>query len=346
MSKKFNTPNIYTGSLSEQILLFMAEVGECSPESIYMAFNNYSQKVITNTLSSLRKRGFLTLLGKEKGKIKTYRVRKKETFPFLQSFEPFVLDRYNSMTSNHSFNTTSLSSKDISSTIRRHRIAETIALMKSSNILTGFSCKKLSLSENTTILDTQHPSFYTSIELKNIDVSQKHKIEFTRFVGCLFSIDTVFAIYNISDGVMKWSEQGEQKTRWFLQDVLKHNSQKQTWKIASIVIYNSDDALLSSLGYENQKHEFLSFFNIYKNIYSVPFSTLGSEMLKSFVKENAQDYLKSLVFPQELISNSTYIRDCDCDIIDGQVRGFSFLSGNIARLKRLKNYFDLPASSK
>lgn len=339
-----NARTIYSGSLSEQIMLFMAEVGECSPSAIYLAFSNYSQKVISNNLFSLRKRGFLTILGTEKDKIKTCRIRKKEGLPFLNSFPPFVVNRYNSMTSNHSFASTSVNSKNISSTLRRHRIADTIAFMKNSGVLTGFNCSELSLTTQTDILDSQPPSFYTSIELKNIDKAQKHKIEFTRFVGCVFSSDTVFAIYNISDGVMKWSEQGEQKTRWFLQDILSHNSKKSSWKIASIVIYNNDDAILNSVDHENSRPEFLSFFNVYKNIYITPFDKNGIEMLKSFLPEGAQDTLKSLVFPKELLESSLKLRDCDCDIVDNNIRGFSFLSGNIARLKRLKSFIELPSS--
>lgn len=336
---------ILKDSIPAKIMYFLADVGECSIESIYLAFSDISKGVIANSITTLKNKGYINVLNSGPSHVKTVRVKAKAGLPFLKDDELYY-NRYMLMSANHKFTTTSTKSKNISSTLRRHRIASSLALMKSAGVVTGVECLPLSIVDRTNVLDIQADSFYTSIELKNLDVQQKHKLEFTRFVGCLFTEDTVFIVYNLDTGALKWSEQGEQKTRWFIQEIIAKNSNKKSWKLASIVLYSKDSALLSSLDVNNDKSEFLSFFNVFRNVYAIPVSSEGTDMVKSLSPINSQDILKAQVFGKKLLDASEEIKDCDCDVVDEDVRAFSFLSGNIARLRRLRSFIDLPSSSK
>lgn len=335
--------NLIKGSVTERIMLFMAEVGECTVEAIYMALSDIPTGTLANAITSLKKKGFINVLNSGKNSVKTVRVRAKNGIPFFEK-SPNVLERYNLMSTNHSFSSTSTKSKSVSSTLRRHRIASTIAFMKASGIVSGLDCLPLNLEEKTNVLDIQQDSFYSSIELKNLDVTQKHKMEFTRFMGCLFSENTAYIVYNL-DGALKWSEQGEQKTKWFIQDIITHNSSKSDWRVASIVLYSKEQTLLEALEEKSTRSEFLTFFNVYRNVYALPYDKNGIKLLQSILPIGAQDFLKFKVFGKQLIVDSQDKLDCDCDVVDGNSRGLSFLNANIARAKRLKSFMVLPSST-
>lgn len=343
MTKETNK-TLTQGSVSERIMFFLAEVGECSVEAIYMALSDVSKGVIANAITSLKNRNFIKVLNSGKDSIKTVRVKARCGLPFLTQYDD-IYQKYMLMSTNHTFSSTSLKSKSVSSTIRRHRVALSTAFMKSSNIVTGYECLPLSLEKQTDVLDIQQDSFYSSIDLKNLDVSQKHKIEFTRFVGCLFSENTAYIVYNLDSSASKWSEQGEQKTKWFIQDVIKYNSSNSNWRIASIVLFSKDQILLDSIEEKSKRPEFLSFFNVFRNVYAIPLNDNGKKILQSILPINGQLDLKYKVFGKQLIQESQNKIDCDCDIIEDNVRGLSFLNANVARLKRMKAFMELPSSS-
>ena len=327
-----------SNSISSCIIELIGKCGELPPELVYFYLPNFSRPAIQNTINRLKAKRLVTIVGNSKT-IKTIRLLRPKGLQELEKISPELLESYLTLTNNHKFYTTNPKTQSSSNTLRRHRMAEVIALMDIIGASVGCDNEELSMSEQTNVLDVPIPAFYTSIELKRMEQLSMHKVEFTRFYGCLFCNNTAFLVYNIGNGVFKWSQQGEQKAILFIQDIINKNSSFKKWNIASIMLSSSYDVIFNSLNNsENSKAEYLSLFNVLRNIYCAEVNENGISILSQLLVKNSTNILKEKVFGKELLEQSKDIIDCDCDIVDGKTRAISFLSSNISRLKRFCDF--------
>lgn len=333
-------------SISYRILMLLGEVGEISEESLFFYFSGTNPIVIKNKINDLKNNNYIIVSGKGKNKkdknnIKTIRLSKPKGLDWIFTHDEELYSHYMLVTNNHSFSSTVKDSPSSTNLMRRHRIAHTIVFMKRAEVKTFYDRRVLSLENPTDALDVDYPVFYSSLELKNVDVRQRHKTEFTRFVGCLFVANCAYIIYNIDSEVSntRWSEQGELKAKTLIHDIIAYNSRAKQWTISSLILSDKIDTVFNALKEdENSKHEFLSFFNVYNNIYALPYDSNGVAIIKNFFAKDAHTLFRELVFGSELIEASEGILDCDCDVINDDTRVLSFLSGNISRLKNLCAY--------
>ena len=329
-------------SYANIILEYIALCGEFPYQSLEMM--NKSKVVLQRTINALKKEGYITITGS--GPMKTVRITKK-AFPIIEAINPNYLDNYLTVSENHHFRGGTYKNNNVGArqTWRKHRMAEILCLLKQLDV-------KVWQHEKTTIsLDpNQTPEisfydlvFYTSKELKNADISQRYKTEFTRIMGTLFSPGGIYCIYNTNKGLMKWNSQGEGKAQVLVEDIVKQNSTEYhntNFEATEAIMFGKDmepalEILLSNGGKRDPNgFEMLSFDNTYRNIYYLTLDDNGQRQLDIMTKEDWHDILKEGIFPEEYI-NFKY-SNIDCDAVAGYKYILMFFDGNIGRLRRFK----------
>lgn len=71
----------------------------------------------------------------------------------------------------------------------------------------------------------QTPLFYSSIEMKDTDISGESKFNGSRMLGALFTQDCVYAVYNLNRGLIKYSPIEENKAH----QLINQTSTKNGW---------------------------------------------------------------------------------------------------------------------
>lgn len=329
-------------SYANIILEYIALCGEFPYQSLEMI--NRNKIILQRTINNLRKEGYVTITGN--GPMKTIRITKK-AFPVIEAINPEFLKNYLSVSENHHFRGGTYKNNNVGArqTWRRHRMAEILCLLKQINVsLWQYEKTELSLNpKSTQKIKSTDLVFYTSKELKNADVNQRYKTEFTRIMGALFSPGGIYCVYNTNKGLMKWNSQGEGKAQVLVEDIVKQNSivyHNTNFEANNAIMFGKDmepalEILISNGGKRDSNgFEMLSFDNTYRNIYYLTLDDNGKRQLNIMTKSNWHDILKEEIFPEEYI-NFKY-SSIDCDAINGNKYILMFFDGNIGRLRRFK----------
>lgn len=329
------------GSHANNILEYVALCGEFPFQSLNLI--NPNKVVLLRVVNQLKKEGYITVVGT--GVMKSIRLTKK-AFPIIEAINPDYLTHYLTISENHHFRGGTYKNNNVGArqTWRRHRMAEIFCLMKQAGITVWQKEKpQLTLSNTKQTIDENDLIFYTSKELKNADISQRYKTEFTRIMGLLFSPGNIYCIYNTNKGLMKWNSQGEGKAQILVEDIVNQNSipyHDSNYQATNAIMFGKemDPALeiLTSNGGKRDSNgfEMLSFDNTYRNIHYITLDDNGKEQLKIMTKPNWHTILKEAIFDKEMI-NFKYA-SIDCDAVDGNKYILLFFDGNIGRLKRFK----------
>lgn len=325
-------------SYSYTLLKIIALCGEFPYNSLYLLDGN--DRIIKRTILNMKKEGYITILGK--GNMKTIRLTKKSFEP-LKKIGEVYLNHYLSITDNHHFR----GGKDKNAdriVWRRHRMAEIICMLLDIDAkLWSFEKPTLTLknTENKQI-KKEDIIFYTSREMKNADIEQRYKTEFTRIMGALFSPGGIYGIYNTNKSLMKWNKQGEGKAQVLIEDIASINCSGKYQSLDNAIMFGKDmstalDILNSNGGKRDENDfEFLSFDNTYTNIYYITLDEEGLYQLNLLIQNNWYDAICNSIFPKSFLDVS--YKSIDCDAYDKKNNKYIiiFLDGNIGRLKRFK----------
>lgn len=329
------------GSYAVYLLQMIALCGEFPWQSLYLLDGN--DRIIKRTLKQLKNEEYITVTGKAYSK--TIRITKK-AFPVLEKIGEGYLEHYLSVTDNHHFRggSTETGKRQI---WRRHRIAEIYCCLKQTECkLWPFEKPTLSLrygDKNGKNISQSDIIYYTSKEMKNSDVEQRYKTEFTRIMGALISPGGVYCMYNTNKGLIKWNSQGEGKAQVLVEDVVNINCVRQdSIKIDSAIMFGRDmtiaQKILESNGGRRDDNDFemLSFDNTYDNIYFLTLDYNGINQLKLMLQNNWKEILKYLIFPEHFLDFQYTSIDCDAYDKENKKYIMLFLDGNIGKLKRFK----------
>lgn len=331
-------------SYANIILEYISLCGEFPYQSLEMMDRN--KRILQRTINNLKKEGYITITGT--GPMKSIRVTKK-AFPIIEAINPDFLKHYLVVSENHHFRGGTYKNNKVGArqVWRRHRMAEILCIFKQLNVKLWQEEKpKLHLNtKEEKRINLNNLIFYTSKELKNIDVNQRYKTDFTRIMGALFSPGGVYCIYNTNKGLMKWNSQGEGKAQVLVEDIVNQNLEEYKSKLFeanSAIMFGKGmepalEMLISNGGKRDSNgFEMLSFDNTYRNIFYLTLDENGKRQLNIMTKKNWHDILKEEIFPEEYI-NFKY-SNIDCDAIDKNNNKYilMFFDGNVGRLKRFK----------
>lgn len=331
-------------SYANIILEYISLCGEFPYQSLEMM--NRNKRILQRTINNLKKEGYITITGT--GPMKTIRVTKK-AFPIIEAINPDFLKHYLIVSENHHFRGGTYKNNKVGArqVWRRHRMAEILCIFKQLNVKLWQEEKpKLHLNtKEEKRINLNDLIFYTSKELKNIDVNQRYKTDFTRIMGALFSPGGVYCVYNTNKGLMKWNSQGEGKAQVLVEDIVNQNLKEYKSKLFeanSAIMFGKGmepalEMLISNGGKRDSNgFEMLSFDNTYRNIFYLTLDDNGRRQLNIMTKKNWHDILKEEIFPEEYI-NFKY-SNIDCDAIDKNNNKYilMFFDGNVGRLKRFK----------
>lgn len=321
------------------ILKLIALCGEFPYNSTYLI--DLNERIIKRTLLNMKKEGYVTIIGT--GKLKTIRITKKAFEPLKEIGEEY-LSHYLSITDNHHFRG-GVKNKNADMVVyRRHRLAEIMCMLISINtkIWTHEKPKLVLDKSNPTLISEDDLIFYTSKEMKNADIEQRYKTEFTRIMGVLLSPGGIYGIYNVNNGVMKWNRQGEGKAQVLIEDIVSYNCSNQYSSLDSAIMFGKEvhtaiDILNSNGGKRDiNDFEMLSFDNTYTNIYYLTLDENGLYQLNLIIQKNWYNAIRNSIFPSSFLSTDYLSIDCDAYDKKNEKYIIMFLDGNIGRLKRFK----------
>lgn len=328
------------------ILKYLCLCGEFPWQSVYLLPAN--EVTLRRTILKMRKEKYLTVLGS--GEYKTIRMTKK-AFPILEDFFPELLRYYMLITNNHHFRGGVYKNNNVGQrqTWRRHRMAEALC------VFGELDCKLLPIEKPILVDKITSPAnisaeervFYSSIELKNLDPQQKYKTDFTRLLGVYLSPGGVYCVYNTNKRLMKWNTQGESKMQVLVEDVVRTNYEpylSSNFLATNALIFGGDLNMAQRILKNNSPQkasdfEFLSFDNIYDNIYFVTLDINGIRQLNIMSFKNWHSILNKIILG---VDNDLSVKcNVDCDSFSDGKYILMFLDGNIARLQRFKQAKDL-----
>ena len=305
---------------------------------------------LQRTVLKMKKEKYITVLGH--GDEKTIRLTKK-SFPIIEKYFPQLLDYYMSITDNHHFRGGSSNGNDIGKrlTWRKHRMAEALCMfaLVETELL---PFEKNTLHKTNFVQETifsEERAFYSSVEIKNVDPEQKYKTDFTRMLGVYFSPGGFYCIYNTNKRLMKWNRQGELKAKLLVEDIVTSNYEPCLSKFVradkAILFGENYDILERILSVNNTSEnnfEFLSFDNVYKDIYYIPLTMDGIKQLEIMSNSDWADTIRMAI----LGTAEKRIYNVDCDKFENNKYTLLFLDCNIGRLNRFKQAKDINNKSK
>ena len=328
------------------ILKYLCLCGEFPWQSLYLLPAN--GVTLRRTISKMRKEKYLTVLGS--AQYKTIRMTKK-AFPIIEKLFPELLAYYLEITDNHHFRGGVYKNDNVGhrQTWRRHRMAEVLC------VFGELDCRMVPIEKAPLVSSVSYPAnissdekvFYSSVELKNLDPEQKYKTDFTRLLGLYLSPGGVYCVYNTNKRLMKWNTQGETKAQVLVEDVVRTNYEPyiaSNFFATDALVFGGDlDMALRILNNniavrKPSDFEFLSFNNVYDNIYYVTLDDNGIRQLNIMSFKNWHSILKKIILG---VSGDSSSYNVDCDAIIDNKYVLMFLDGNLARLQRFKQAKDL-----
>ncbi len=214
---------------------------------------------------------------------------------------------------------------------RSDMVAESVMMMLEANIeVVPTKLPTLSLNNRFDSFNGQS-CFYTTRHIKKTLNKGINKILSSRIVGALFAGNNVYAIYNTRSSPIKWKGMNELKTRLILTDLARINADVS--ECDSAIIFGKDDKTILNSFFNNAecKDKDFRFDKIYQNVYAIPQSPRGIEMLQIFKIENFQEKVLAYMFEKnDRCINSGYGWHA---VVDWEYV-FSYLDANIAALSR------------
>ena len=313
------------------ILTVIALVGEMplaaasqlgSHEAYRKMFYELEKKQVYENTKDKKKMCVKLINMSDKGKLRRCRLYKK-AIPILDWLE---LRRYYEET----FPNNRVSGGE-QNRFRNDMVAEAVMMMLESDIeVLPTELPELRLSNRYNSFNGRS-CFYSTRHLKRTLNKGINKIVSSRIVGALFSGNNVYAVYNTRSSPIKWKGMNELKTRFILTDLARINADVS--ECNSAIILGKDDKTILNSFFNNAecKDKDFRFDKIYQNVYAVPQSPRGIEMLQLFKIKNFQEKILAYMFEKKNRSiNSGYGWHA---VVDGEYV-FSYLDSNIAALSR------------
>ncbi len=262
-----------TDSLKYQLLELIGISGEFPAEQLSRLISSpsYAEKVITE----LKKDKLIRTHYRDK--LRGYRLTQK-------SKEMLLSENYSRFHYYLEGNAeTNLIRSEPSRRIRLYQKAETYLMLFHSGIPI-FPDEKPDLFSNTRktgcISQRSLPLFYSSREIKELGAITT-KIKNSRSIGILLAPHCVYAIYNTSDGVLKWEYKTEVRLNAFLQHYLQDYPYSGHPKVRAIMLgKNMDNAyqLLTSTG--GYRRSLFMLDTSYEHFHYLPNTAEGETLLK------------------------------------------------------------------
>lgn len=260
-----------------------------------------------------------------KGSLKTIRLR-QEGLQMLHWLYPGAYDYYMMATNHHTFSGTMVE--------RIHRIAEAlaIAMMAGYEIRPGM-LPSLLLDHKENIIS--YPSFYTSIELKQINIFEIDKTQFSRMVGALIGNGCGICVYNIRSSKMKWRSGGEIKARVSLESVCKMNSDITDCSSCIMIGESEETAMRTMMSEDPRTFGRGTLLDVYRHIHFIPLSKDGIIQLTLMNHPLWREKLLDAFFRKDLQADNS--QTIDCDAVDEN--GLYILNHMDADLVRLRRFY-------
>ena len=324
-----------TGSHLHRLITLLSAAGEFPTQSLYLLGNEKEVKELVAKLKQPQtirnsKTGesisFVKVVNVSgNGQRKTLRLY-KNAVPILTWID--AEDYYMSSFRSHKF------SGDEEHIERNHRVAETLAMFMGAGF--EFRKNKLPILQNVEIRKKQfvRPCFYTSRCLKQIGITEANKTKFTRIVGAVLAGNDCYAVYNTRNAVMKWCGNGESKTQYGLDEVMRLNTEIS--RVGSAILFGASYKIAIATLEEtarNQKLQ-LRFDAIYNCIHFIPLNKIGMRQLCLLAIPNWKEQLLDLLFEDEQRSYGLGTFDYDA-CVDG-VYVLSHLDSDLGKLRRFK----------
>lgn len=173
--------------------------------------------------------------------------------------------------------------------------------------------------------------FYSARHLKRTLNKGMNKIVSSRIVGALFAGNNVYAVYNTRSSAIKWKGMNEMKTKHILTDLARVNGDISVCD--SAVIFGQDDwtVLKSFFNATSYGDKDFRFDKIYQNVYAIPQTPIGIELLKLFKIPNFQEKFLAYMFEEKDICKNS---GCGWHAVVDGIYVFSYLDANLAALTR------------
>ena len=236
---------------------------------------------------------------------------------------------------------------DVKHKERNFRIAEVAAMCMGAGIeFRPYKLPQLKSEQNWGAL-SNYPVFYSSKVLKLVDEEGMKRVMFSRVIGLMYLGNVGYAVYNTRNAPIKWYGNGEGKAKWFATQIVRANSKTKAFNydydnsdVTSAILFGKTDGVaLETLNLSHRKRRFdLRFDDNYQHIYFIPLNELGKRQLKIFTVQNWKEKILDALFEPETRSYDRGMFEYDA-FIEGKYI-YSFLDGDLARLKRLKLVLD------
>ncbi len=227
---------------------------------------------------------------------------------------------------------------------RRLRVAETVALCMVSGIeFRPYRLPKLQIVKFIKDIPKE-PIFYPIKVIKDIGGEDADKqIRGTRMTGTIITSNGGFAVYNLRDYVIQWSNSNERRGKAKIKDIIRLNYGLRS-ELQGIFLGNSYETAYNNLEFidkerSNKKRRYkiseeIRFDDVFNNVHFVPLNEFGAKLLQLITIPNFHSKMISLLFPIEYRAPANASIDYDARIGDKYI--MSFLSSDITKLMRFR----------
>lgn len=263
----------------------------------------------------------LTISGK--GRLKSIRLT-REGSRILEWFEDGAYEYYAEHYGSRNFSGNEYNIE------RNHRMAETVAMFLAAGIeYRPYLLAPLQSAERKGT--AKIPSYYVSKEMKRIEgyLDDVNRTAFTRIAGLMFGYGVGYAVYNMRDRSMKWSERGEYKAYLHACELLRFNACIDAAPEA-ILFGSSLELAVRQL----EEGDSSCGSGIFESTAFIPLDDTGIRLLRLIGTEKFRQRSLSMLFADEELQAlpvTNIPADAQCD--DAFV--MSFLDCDISRLHRL-----------
>lgn len=182
-------------------------------------------------------------------------------------------------------------------------------------------------------LDFEQPSFYQSIEIKDVMEDEEARSMASRMTGCICHNDKIYTVYSLSDDIIKIGDiteklMIERLNIFFSSKIGKMEVEDTflfTWKYEKV---HEKLSLQSNFG----SHFYLN--DNFKHYYLIPYSREGNRLTRLLLKQYAMEELMNMTVKNTWRLDRESIT-IDADGIDeNDVYIFNYLIPDVYRLKR------------
>lgn len=285
------------GSAADKLLKLLTLYGDFPYSSLHLLDVNHKWAV--ETVRSLKKAKYVTVTGS--GQRKSIRLLKagydcicQMGNSYKQQYDFMVGENYISSDWEHAW--------------KRHRVAETMALMEKAKIITRVALKPpIKKADDIPYLDGDESDgsfFYTPKELKNAALptspEEAVKLRSARMTGLCTFPSGIYSVYNISSGggFYKMLEDGQMRA--FIQRLVKpngwrraHETDIESLGMRSIVVGRDVDAGVKLIqeNLKDGKRLAMELGEAFVTAHFVPLNNIGTGMLRIIQQEDFSDRL-------------------------------------------------------